>query len=467
MTERRRELVFGVIVLGLLVAGLAIDVAGNPVAAPESIVQPSPRTLEERALFCPPSLRGSRTHLVLGTPESAAVPVTIQPTIPDPVEIPARGVLLHSADDGGPRTIVGFGAPIAAGAVVRFTGPIEGIGATGCARQAGDSWYFAQGTSAIGFDERLLVYNPFPDEAVVRVTFYTRKGTVSRANLADVAVPAGRATKIKVNEFVFRRRVLGARVAAVRGRVVAWRALFAEPENRPPGAEFSIGAREPEEVWYFPEGAVGPGVVERIAVLNPSDEEATVNISLVTGEDVVQPRALSDFVVPAGTTQSLELPARLRGSKDKVVRVSAIVRSTNGVPIIAERTVGYDARGLTGAESSIGAPASAESWFLAPATMRADTDSVIVMNPGSDDATVSISFVRGDGEPIAPDALQDIEVPAGLRLKIPILEWTEGKPMAALLEASGPVVPERFAYSEKAEDVASTIGTPLTPISPE
>ncbi|MGH2746685.1 MAG: DUF5719 family protein [Actinomycetota bacterium] len=467
MTERRRELVFGAVVLGLLVAGLGVDVAGNPVAAPEEIVESRPETFEERALFCPPSLKGSRTRLVLGTPSDASVPVTIQPTIPDPVEIPGRGVLFHSADDGGPRTVVGFGAPVAAGVITRFTGPIQGIGAARCARQASDSWYFAQGTSAIGFDERLLVYNPFPDEAVVRVTFYTDKGTISRANLSDLAVPAGRATKIKVNDFVFRRRVLGARVTAVRGRVVAWRALFSEPENRSPGVDFSIGARGPEEVWYFPEGAVGPGVVERIAVLNPSDSEATVNISLVTGQEVVQPRALSNFVVPAGTTQSLQLPGRLRGSKGKVVRASAIVRSTNGVPIVTERTVGYDAAGVNGTASTVGAPASAESWFVGPATMRADTDSVIVMNPGSDDATVSISLVREEGDAVEPAALEDIEVPAGLRVQISILEWTEGKPMSALLEASGPVVAERFSYSKKAKDVAATIGTPLTPISPE
>jgi hypothetical protein len=467
MTERSREIVFAVVVLGLLVAGLGVDVAGNPVAAPEEIAESPPQTFEERALFCPPSLKGSRTRLVLGTPSDASVPVTIQPTIPDPIDIPGRRLLFHSADDGGPRTLVGFGAPVAAAAVIRFTGSVEGIGATGCAREASDTWYFAQGTSAIGFDERLLVYNPFPDEAVVRVSFSTHKGTISRANLADVAVPAGRATDINVNDFVFRRRVLGARVTAVRGRVVAWRALFSEPEEMPPGVEVSTGAREPEEVWYFPEGAIGAGIVERIAVLNPSGREATVNISLVTGEDVVQPRALSEIVVPAGSTQSLTLPERLRGSKGEVVRVSAIVRSSNGVPIVAERTIGYDALGLKGVASSVGAAAAAERWFVGPATMRAHTDSVIVMNPGSDDVAVSISLVRAKEKPIEPDDLQGIEVPAGLRTKIPILEWTDGKPMAALLEASGPVVAERLSYSKEAGDVAAMIGTPLTPISPQ
>lgn len=467
MTERSRELVFGAVVLAFLVAGLGLDLVGDPVAAPTEIVESPAEAIEERALFCPPSLKGTRTHLIVGAPSGESVPITIEPAIPDPIEIPRQRVLSHFAEDRGPRTVVGFGAPVAAGAVTRFMEPIGGLGATRCARQASDRWFFAQGTSAIGFDERLLVYNPFPDEAVVRVTFYTPKGPISRANLADVAVPAGQSTKIKVNDFIFRRRVLGARIAAVRGRVVTWRAQFSKPENRPPGVDLSLGARNPEEVWYLPEGAVGPGVVERIAVLNPSDEEATVNVSLVTGEDVIQPTALSEIVVPAGTTQSLRLPERLRGSKGKVVRASATVRSTNGVPIVVERMVGYDAKGLNGTAAGLGAPASAETWFVGPASMRADTDSVFVMNPGADDAILSISLVRGSEDALEPPALQDINVPAGLRLKISLLEWTEGKPMAALLQASRPIVVERFSYSEKAKDVSSAIGTPIIPISPE
>mgnify|MGYP006182164531 CR=1 FL=1 len=76
----------------------------------------------------------------------------------------------------------------------------------------------ARAAVALGF----LAY-----EAVVTVEFFTPTGKTTKANLAEVAVPAGESKFIAVNDYILRQPVLGASVTARRGRIVAWRTMFA------------------------------------------------------------------------------------------------------------------------------------------------------------------------------------------------------------------------------------------------
>jgi hypothetical protein len=99
--------------------------------------------------------------------------------------------------------------------------------------------------------------------------------------------------------------------------------------------------------------------------------------------------------------------------------------------------------------------------LLGPATSRPATDSVVLLNASAEPAEVSLTLLRADGRPLGPRELTGLDVPAGARLRVPLGEHTGGEAYAVLVDATAPVVAERFSYSGGAGDVASLMGIPL------
>ena len=293
----------------------------------------------------------------------------------------------------------------------------------------------------------------------MRVLFYTPEGPVAKAGLADVAVPAGRSVAVAVNDYVLRRPVLAAEVSATRGRVVAWKhELRHDPAGS--GGSLSLGAAAAAPDWYFPDGALGPGYDERISVLNPSDREAIVTITLSSSERVVQPPELVELSLPPLTSREIAL-RRSVPQPGSAIAVGAVVRSINGVEVVAGRTVAYLERARRGLAAETGAARSARLWRLGPVVGRPERDTVVILNPGHRGASIRIALLNPGGAPLAPRSLQDIRVPAGRAVRVAVERWTGGGPAAAEVEATGSVVAERFAYSSRDEDAAAAMGMAL------
>jgi hypothetical protein len=306
-----------------------------------------------------------------------------------------------------------------------------------------------------------LIYNPFPDEAVVHVSFLTAGAEIRKASLDDVSVPSRSAAFVRVNRFVRLQRVLAAEVEAERGRVVAWRVHFDQPEDGPNGVEMSLGVPRTATTWYFPEGQIDPSADTRIAIANPNEAtEATVTISLSTGDQVVQPRELVELPIPASSARVIPLEFSLPKGQRELGGVSIVVQSTNGTGIVAERTIRYNGS-LRGATSEMGASVSSQSWLVQPGTLNPSTDTLIVMNPGGESATFDVEVMRPGKEPLSPRALSDRTIRSGARLKIGLGNWTTGGTTALLVTSTEPVVVERVSYSAIPDDVGSVMGIPL------
>jgi hypothetical protein len=360
-------------------------------------------------------------------------------------------------DRTDPFEVVSSGSPVVAGVTASYEGRGEGATAAGCALVPSDEWFFPEGSSLLGFDERLLVYNPFPDEAVVDVSFLTRTGESEPANLSDVGVPAGEWEEIAVTRFVGPKEgLLGARVHTVRGRVIAWRVMNITDRDRITGVDSTLGAAEPADTWYFPEGAVRDGAEEHITLLNPSDEEAVVTISLLSGDGVIQPDALAEIALPSRSSSRVNLSKEVRRPVSH--GVSAIVQSTNGVEMVAERTVYYDEEELDGIASEVGAATTARRWAAPPASSGAGSDVVHVLNTEAERVRLSITLLRVDKPPLRPPELTGIAVPGGLRKGFAIDPFTRGAPAVAILEADGEIVVERLSMGA---DVAALMAFPL------
>lgn len=460
MRRLGREAGLALSILAVIASGLMIEVAMRHVGeAPPDLVS-GPR-FEERALFCPPGISQGKSFAVSAALEGD-VSLGLEPARPDRVELEAGRIFIQQLPGRAPTDVVGYGAAVRAGALVRSKVPVVGEAAARCSDRASAHWFFAAGASTLGVDQRLLIYNPFPDEAVVRISFLTEAGMETKGNLADVPVPSKSSTEIRVNEFIRLERTLAVRIDAKRGRVAAWRVLYDDPDGGPTGVQMSLGAAASSETWFFPDGSVGEGVDERIAIMNPSEAEAMVTISLHgAGGEIVQPEDLVAIELLPGTARQIALSGVLNKAQRAVGGVSAVVQSTNGVGIVAERSIRYNSAEVSGSSAEMGAPRASVSWLLPAATLNPSTDTVVVMNPGAAPATIDLELMFEDRPSISPSALQGRALEPGGRVKIGVGEWTHTEAALIRLTSTAPVVAERFSYSDVPDDVGSVIGFPL------
>ncbi|MGH2730014.1 MAG: DUF5719 family protein, partial [Actinomycetota bacterium] len=340
MIARSRELLLAAVLVGALACGLAFEGLAGEVERPTSQPIPGER-FTARAVFCPPSLSGADTGIAVAALERADAVVEVETPGKrrDKKELTSDRALIHKVEERSGANVIGYGTSLGASAATRVDKPVEGGGAAECSGTASTAWYFPEGSSALDYDERLLIYNPFADEAVVQITTFGPRGDRSKANLSDVAVPSRSSVVVSLNDFILRHPFLSVAVTATRGRVVAWRTLLAKPDDRADGLQFSLGATAVAEEWNFPDGALGDGYEETLALLNPTEDEAAVEISLVTNKEILQPPKLLELAVPPGSSRSIALDDFVQGPQKELGAVGAVVRSTNGVGIVAERTV--------------------------------------------------------------------------------------------------------------------------------
>jgi Family of unknown function (DUF5719) len=454
-----RDLALGLAVVALVAGGLVIGAAADPPETPQGPAL-APRFFG-RTLYCPSALgaKDASARLVLASlsPDSE-VPVS-GPSLPRPSLHPEHPLVAPL--ESGPVAISGYGAALAGAVSTTSSQARHGAAAAPCLGDASQQWYFPGGSSEVGLDGRLLIYNPFPDEAVVRISLVTPAGEEAKAGLADVPVPAGEAEVVRINDFIVPRPELGAVVRAIRGRIVVWRELSSHAEGVPKGLEMSAGSPRLSEHWYFPQGAVGPDVDETLALLNPSLRQAKVTVALASSQEAAQPPRLVDLPVPPGTVRYVSLDESAPKTGKDPVGVSAVVTSTNGVPIVAERRMEFSGEALSGTAAEMGSSVASKDWTVLPASFHSKLDNLVLLNPGSHGTRVFISLVRASGKPLNPDSLQEVKVGAGLRVRIPLTRWTRSGPAVADISASAPIVAERWSYD--GTDVADVMGVSYKP----
>lgn len=350
------------VVVGLLVAGLLYDQVARPtdeivVADEETIVTPSvsdPARLDG-AWFCPigsSSPGGFADHQVQVSnlaDEPAVANVTILtgagkgPTLrielaPLSTERLALSSLAQSEVAGAVVEIIG-GTGVVGHRVVTELGPAEGA----CATHVSSSWYFASGRTQRDSRQYLALMNPFPEDVVYNIELYRSTGRPRKpADLQGGVVPASSVQIIDIHAYVAREESVAAAITTVRGRLVAERLQTFDGTLGPTGAALQLGVTGPAESWMLPAGRIHDGGDDRVIVFNPSAEEtASVDLELWP----VNPTDRSLYGL--GPIPRELLPGRfeiidLRIEADRFglrlpFEVGVSIRSTNGVPVVAER----------------------------------------------------------------------------------------------------------------------------------
>ena len=302
------------------------------------------------------------------TPSTTATapPLTEEPVAVD-LTVPARDrVELRLADE--------VEAPYAAALVElpggaisveqRVDGP-NGADVSPCTTQAADAWFFASGRTTADAVETLAFFNPFPDPAVVDVTFRTEEDLRTPIEFEAYAVPAQSLVVEDIGELVTRRDHVSVSIVARSGRLVVNRLLDLDGSEGSRGLDVSAGAPRPATTWYFPDGVVAEGVRETFVVYNPGDTAAEIDLVLEPDEvdrfGAIEPFGLT--IPPEGyqevAVQDEERIGTALGAAEgeSVLRHGARVVSVNEVPVVAERIIeGDDTTDRPGFDLMFGAP---------------------------------------------------------------------------------------------------------------
>ena len=380
--------------------------------------------------------------------------------VSSPVEVPPSGSMVLAARDALAADVVSAIVDVRGGGVAVehvVSGP-RGASVAPCATDASSTWYFANGTTERDAVQVLALFNPFPGDAVVDITFSTDEGRDEPAALSGLPVEANSTTLVNVHDHVRRRAVTATAVVAREGQVVVDRVQSFDGSAGRRGVSLTLGAPTPATTWVFPEGRWDDGLAEQWHVYNPSDVEAQVSIEVIPVDgEAVEP---IDLAVPA-RTQVLVNAAATERIPAGVDHTSTIV-SLNDVAVVAERAI--DARppsARRGWASSFGAPLAAERWVLALGEVSGNTDEwVVVHNPGTEAVEVSLVALVG-GQRLAIAGLQDLELGPGGRLGLRLGDHIQRSPLPVLVEASGDVVVERDLYRVGATGITTVIGIPL------
>ncbi len=213
------------------------------------------------------------------------------------------------------------------------TGPL-GTSVTACASSASPTWYFAEGVTTRDAAEWLTVLNPFPEDAVVDLSFTTEEGLVTPQELTGLSVRGRGMQAIDVGKYVQRREAVSTKVAARTGRLVVARLQTFDGSVGRKGMAITLGAATPGPLWYFADGLVTEGLEERFQVYNPQTVEAEVELAIDLDDGEAEPLRIT---VPRESRTSVVANEETRIPKGVGHAVTA--RSTNGVDVVVERSI--------------------------------------------------------------------------------------------------------------------------------
>lgn len=329
-----------------------------------------------------------------------------------------------------------------------------GSSAGPCATSASATWYFPASSTLLGVRNRVALFNPFAQAAVVDIEAETAEGRRRPNELQGLLVNPRSVRVVDLDTAVTVRDQVAVAVTARSGLVVAEQLeiVTAEAEVLPTSLSVSLGAPGPATSWYFPLGApVLDRVEQQYVVFNPTDEVADVDVQILIDEP-----AVNGFVEPFEITiRPGQYTVVNLGDEARVpdgIALGAYVESINDVPVVAARvirsgstTAAASAAGVGGPGSSItvGAPLLATRWVVPFAGVRGGSGvRVALSNLGLRESEVTITAYAG-GNPVPLANAGAVTVPAGNRLEVELLDGQESGGVVLVVTSTQPIAVER------------------------
>ncbi|MBU4301754.1 MAG: S8 family serine peptidase, partial [Actinobacteria bacterium] len=285
------------------------------------------------------------------------------------------------------------------------------------------NWYLAEGSTAYGFEEFVLIQNPGDVQANCEITFMTPGGALAPY---PVAAPPDSRVTVTVND-VAPDTDVSAMIEADQD-VICERSMYWG--GRLEGTD-CIGVQSPSYAWYLAEGTTDYGFETFLLIQNPSSRTAVVNVTYMTPGGPVEK---SPFSIPANSRYSINVSDDLPG-EEMSFEVVANRR------VIAERSMYW--YGKRGGHDSIGTNSPAREWYLGEGSTDWGYDEYILLeNPGDAAANVDITYMTPEG----PDPQPAVSVPAGSRVTVHVNDELPDRDVSAKVTADRGIVVERAMY---------------------
>jgi hypothetical protein len=378
------------------------------------------------------------------------------------VEVPAFGVVSVRVGDILSTSFGGALVEVDGGQVAVEHG-VESdtdFGHAPCASAPSETWYLATGATTRDAQELLVLFNPFPDDAVADITFATTDGARAPEEYEGLVVPAAQVLVLDLGPTIGRFAEVATTVQTRSGRLVVDRLQRFDGSDGPAGSEVTLASTHPATLWSWPEGFVTGGLTESVSVYNPSDRQAEVDVEVILDDPAtngaVEPFALS--VPPHGIGEVV-----LSGNEriPDGIGHSLIVRAQNGVPVLAER---WERSGSpaprAGFAATVGSPLVATQWLVAAgSTANGFAEFLVVANPSSSDSAAFSVRALVSGQLLPIDGLDAVRVLPSGRVAIDLGTRVNRPALALIVESDLPVIVERGLY-RGASGFSQTIAVP-------
>jgi hypothetical protein len=350
-------------------------------------------------------------------------------------------------------TIVESDQPLVADRTITWNAAGYGSHTETSVAQPAMRWYFAEGSTAAGFNLFYLLQNPNASEARVMVR-YLRPTAAPLEKTYDL--PPNSRSNIWVNDEDFPGLAkalassdVSAAIEVINGPpIVVERAMYRDTSGQVFGAGHeSAGVVASATEWFLAEGATGPFFDLYVLVANPSDAAAQVEATylLPDGTGVKKP-----YTIAAGSRSNIHVD--LEDAILANTAVSTTVRSVNDVPIVVERAMWWPDGGWYEGHSSPGATSTGTAWAFAEGEVggaRGVDTYILVANISETTGTVKVTLLFEDGTSID----RVFAVTARSRFNVNVREEfpaAVNKRFGALIESQGPtpvqLVVERSMY---------------------
>jgi len=157
-------------------------------------------------------------------------------------------------------------------------------------------------------------------------------------------------------------------------------------------------AAQPYTKWYLAEGATGRGLdfLEEILIANPGATDALVRITFLPKGGPTVEHSLTVRATSRATVRVNDILPQ--------AEVSAVVESTNGVPIVVERSMYWPASTRGSGHNSGGVTAPATRWVLAEGSTGFFQTFVLIANPDPVRAAKArVTFLKPGGGTVQYD----------------------------------------------------------------
>ncbi len=300
-----------------------------------------------------------------------------------------------------------------------------------CATSTSSEWWFADGWTVEGSSERIVITNPYPESAVVNVSFTTREGKRTPSNLQGLIVGPQRTRSLSMSaEGAEGETVLAVQVTASTGKIIASRAQHYLGGGRL-GYSTSLGLPAALTKWWFAAGRTGPNVSESLVVFNPNEEDESVTVVFFGDGISLDPATLdtaggitplSTVFIPAGevvvidTNSVADLP---KGDH------AMLLSSVGGRPLVVEHVITQQTSKGTFTAITTGVPEELATtiWRVPNGLLDGAVDALAIVNTTGDSGTFSISAIGPGGEFKYP-GLESVQLGPGAVVNLGIAQGT-------------------------------------------